>query len=475
MKIKFTSMPYHRVMEKVFNTPLMATRTKLSAVLTVLGDRSGVPVALEGGEELAAPNDDSERQPRYYSIQNKHAIIPVQGSLVNNLGEMTPYSGMTGYDGISKNLHMAVADDAVESIVLDIDSHGGEAAGAMELGREVRALSKIKPILAMVNSSAYSAAYAIASGASKIVMSSSGGVGSVGVIAAHFDRSKALENEGIKATLVYAGKRKADFTDVAPLTKDALERLQSSVNGMYDDFTAMVAEHRGMTQEEVKATEALTYQGSDAVEIGFADEIRNFTAGASLASAEHAELFNEIVIKEANEMPWTTLCETLRLEVRDSDEENEAQIVGLVEHLREKADTSDELTSFLNEHDVDSLSELAEHMESMCTRDELEDAQSELLNVRAEQTIDSLMTEGKVTEAQRDSALNAYLNDKDSFLSLMENAAPVVPTAAVPEVAPKAGAPSASAISKEQKAAMKADGYSDDEIAAAEAALKSEK
>ncbi len=82
---------------------------------------------------------------------------------------------------------------SISEIVLDINSGGGAAVGCKELADYIYQSRDTKPITAIVNYSAYSAAYFIASACSKIIVSQTSGVGSIGVIMEHLDTSKMEE------------------------------------------------------------------------------------------------------------------------------------------------------------------------------------------------------------------------------------------------------------------------------------------
>ena len=142
---------------------------------------------------------------------------------------------------------------------------------------------------AVANDLAFSAAYALASGASRIVVSRTGGVGSIGVIAMHVDQSMKDAQDGVRYTAVFAGERKNDLNPHAPISDSAHAFLQGEVNRVYDLFVATVAQHRGLSAEAVRATQAGLYFGPDAVTAGLADAVGNFDdalaqLGAALAS-----------------------------------------------------------------------------------------------------------------------------------------------------------------------------------------------
>lgn len=273
--------------QRLFNTPLAITPGKAEIVMAALADRFGIAklfradggmvVLADGGSCSSIGAGDEfggqKEYQRYYEVAAGVAIIPVQGTLVQKLGSMRPYSGMTGYDGIRANLSMALNDDTVRAIAFDIDSPGGEVAGCFDLVDDIYRARGDKPIHAILSESAYSAAYAVASACDKIYVPRTGGTGSVGVICMHVDFSKALGAAGIAVTMIHYGARKADGHSEIPLTKEALAHFQADVDTMGELFCDTVARNRGIAASKVRATEAGTYMGAAGVQIGFADAV----------------------------------------------------------------------------------------------------------------------------------------------------------------------------------------------------------
>jgi len=248
---------------RLYNTPLLIQRAKLDTILAVLGDRVGWPVA-QTSPPMPAPRVQGEGA---LGI----AVIPVHGSLVRRSLAIDPASGLTSYADIACQLDQALADPLVQGIVLDVDSPGGEAGGAFELGERIRAASTLKPVWAVAADSAFSAAYAIACGASRLLVSRTGGVGSIGVIALHVDQSLRDAHDGYRFTAIHAGERKNDFSPHAPLSDAAAARLQAEVDRLYGLFVTHVAELRGLSDDAVRSTEAGLFFGPEAVESGLAD------------------------------------------------------------------------------------------------------------------------------------------------------------------------------------------------------------
>ncbi len=260
--------------ERLYETPLMIL-PEAATVIAKFGDADlGRASAFRGKPKRQRLQDGSTVE--MYRVEDGVAIIPVMGELVNRGGWIGPGSGLMSYEGLTEQLRAACADPNVRGILLDIDSPGGEARGAMEAGAAVRRASLQKPVVAFVNGMAASAGYAIATGAMRIITTPSAMLGSIGVVFLHIDRSGALAKAGIKVTLIYAGDFKADYSGLRPLPDDARARIQASVNKFQDLFVSTVAAHRSMAEEDVRSTKGGLLMGRSAVDMGLADEVGDF-------------------------------------------------------------------------------------------------------------------------------------------------------------------------------------------------------
>lgn len=280
------------IAERVLNRPLMILPDKLALIASVLDGRIGIDAAgLAGAKQgavKAAPNasrhvgefepldPNNPRGPRkpYRTTLDGIAIIPIVGSLVNRGSWIDALSGVTSYETLKFQIGAASKDADVTSIVLDIDSPGGEAIGAFEVADAVREAASVKPVVATVNGLAASAAYAIASAATKIVATQSSIVGSIGVVMLHADHSRRIADAGIVPTLIFAGAHKVDGNPYQKLTSEVKAELQSEIDQFYELFCATVARGRkNLTVKAIKATEARTYLGAAAVRFGLADQL----------------------------------------------------------------------------------------------------------------------------------------------------------------------------------------------------------
>lgn len=225
------------------------------------------------------------------------AVIPIYGVIsqrLNMLDEISG-SGSASTEQIARELRGALADPSVSAIVLDVDSPGGTVFGVAELASEIFKARGKKPIVAIANSLAASAAYWIASAADELNITPGGEAGSIGVFAEHTDISKWLENEGLKPTLISAGEFKVEANSYQPLDEAAAAFIQSRVDDYYNMFLEAVARHRGVTKSQVKKDfgGGRVFGAEQAVASGMADKIATFDQilrklGGSVASAKAA-------------------------------------------------------------------------------------------------------------------------------------------------------------------------------------------
>lgn len=279
-----TRLPH--LAQRMFNRPVAILPEKSEMIVAALADRFGITHLFGAGPTIrvGAPSrgafDDDEyglggpaRQRPPYEVVAGVAIIEVEGTLVQKTGCLHPYSGMTGYDGLRQLLAMALADGAVQAVMLDINSPGGEVAGCFDLVDAIYASRGSKPIWAVLDEMACSAAYAIASACDRVTIPRTGDAGSVGVIAMHADFSKALAAEGIAITIIKHGAHKADGNPYEPLPEDVLKRFQADIDRVGALFSATVARNRGLDVRRVESWQALTFMGEAAVTEGLADEV----------------------------------------------------------------------------------------------------------------------------------------------------------------------------------------------------------
>jgi signal peptide peptidase SppA len=269
------------IASRLFGTPLLIARGKLEAILGVLAPR------LAGGTiEPSEPRPDPA--PLATITAERIAVISVIGTLVARSGYLDAVSGLRSYSEIGEAIAGAMTDASVRGVILDVDSAGGEVGGLFDLVDRIRALRAAsgKPLWAVANESALSAAYAIASAAERLYVTRTGEVGSIGVVAVHVDESGADAQAGLAFTFIFAGERKIDANPHAPLSERARSDIQADVDRLYAELCALVASNRGLAAEAVRATEAAIYRGALAIRAGLADRLGTLDAALAEMAAE---------------------------------------------------------------------------------------------------------------------------------------------------------------------------------------------
>lgn len=278
---------YAHIAGRLFNQPIMLRTEKAEMLIAVLAEKLGVARLdrMDGSAmtlcEMNAKADEGRMgrgaSHRLYEIADGIAFIPVEGTLVHKSGWIGTYSGMMGYDGIAAMLRQARMDDEVRGIWLDIHSPGGEVSGCFDLAEEIAAGSKRnggKPVWAMVNEEACSAAYAIACAADKVYGTRTSVAGSIGAYILYVDWTDALSEDGIKVKFYREYDLKARGSGLEEMDPETDKHLQSSVAQTVDLFTRHVARHRrGMTVAGIKAMRSQWYDAPQALQLGLIDGI----------------------------------------------------------------------------------------------------------------------------------------------------------------------------------------------------------
>jgi signal peptide peptidase SppA len=283
-------MRFAHLASRAFGRPLLLEpRRGLSYLRGIAAELGRRELEAAAPPAMAFDDEGGARRPSYASlpvglVERGHkafpqiggvAVLEVTGALVNRLGSVSPYCGMTGYDGLRTQLANALQDDSVKALGCYVDTPGGEVAGCFDLAAELREAAKIKPVWAIVDSCCCSAGYALMHGATRITVSSTGYVGSIGVICAHWDYSKMLEEAGVKVSLFYAGARKADGNEYNPLPDDVRAEFQAEIDAIYSQFVDLVAAGGRLDGKAVRAFESRSYLAAEGVRLKLADAVQS--------------------------------------------------------------------------------------------------------------------------------------------------------------------------------------------------------
>lgn len=203
------------------------------------------------------------------------AVLPLFGTIFPRANLFTETSGGTSAEIYGKAFDELVKNPDIGAIVLDVDSPGGQVSGVEELSKKIFSARGTKPIVAVANHLAASAAYWIATAADELVVTPSAEVGSIGVFTLHEDISKSLEVEGVKITLISEGKFKTEGNPYEPLSEEAHQAIRERVAEYYESFIKAVARNRGVKTADVRNGfgEGRVVGAQQAVQLGMADRI----------------------------------------------------------------------------------------------------------------------------------------------------------------------------------------------------------
>lgn len=243
-------MRYEQIAKSIEQTVWAIHQPKLEEIVGVVEARArGVsPESALGADRWAALE---ARRTAHLGRQGRIHVLGLHGTISQRVGLLTG-SGGTSTDEFGREFDQALADPDVKAILIDVDSPGGSVFGVHELSQKIYESRGKKPIVAIANSEAYSAAYYVASAADELWVTPTGMVGSIGVLSMHVDWSKSNEQQGIGVTYIHAGKYKVEGNSDSPLDKEARAEMQRHVDRYYRMFVESVGRNRGTTPERVE-------------------------------------------------------------------------------------------------------------------------------------------------------------------------------------------------------------------------------
>lgn len=240
---------YPRVLESFFGHPWHILPEKLAEIQAVLLRRID-----HGPNPAASFGDKPPGNDAGYQVIGAAGIIPIQGTISARPSMFEDYSGGTSSERIGQAVDAAANDGKVESIVLSIDSPGGSVHGMPENTAKVFAARKSKPVIAVANHTAASAAFWYGTQAGTFAVTPAGWVGSLGVVWPRLDASKAEEAAGVKYHMTTAdgSPHKAEGDPGSPMSEAEEANRKGIVNAYFDQFLAGVAKGRGLKPATVQ-------------------------------------------------------------------------------------------------------------------------------------------------------------------------------------------------------------------------------
>ena len=309
----------------ILNTPLLCTPDYAETLCAVLSERIGVL-----GEGMYQQDKDASQRSSM-AVSDSTRVIPIVGSMTHRSTGIEAMSGMTSYAALQTQVEDAMSDKSVKNILLDIDSGGGQVAGAFDFRDYLMEQRGRKPIVSIARDTMASAAYLIGSATDKVYTTQTGSVGSIGVVAMHVDNSEANAKAGVKPTFIYAGDYKTAGNPNAPLEGEALSYLQESVNDSYEMFISAVAEARDITPDAVRATEARMYGGQKAVDQGLADGVSTLEVALTELATSAPRVYQSMSITNKETLMTPEEIEKLQADLAVATTANESLRACIIE------------------------------------------------------------------------------------------------------------------------------------------------
>ena len=257
-----------RIKGSMVNTPHLIEQSSFDSIMEYVNQR------IEGNVDVTPEASSDDFGGPTYVADTATGVMHINGPLTYRTSGWEALCGGTSYEMLKEQMEYFVEQGA-KTVVMMVDSGGGEAHGMMDSANYLRKLADengIK-IIAYVDGMSASAAYGISCIADEIVMSADSQVGSIGVLIQLVNNSKQLANAGIERTFITAGKDKVPFGADGSFTEAFKERLQTQVDTLYEAFTGHVATHRGLDIKAVQDTEANVFMSDEALELGLADSV----------------------------------------------------------------------------------------------------------------------------------------------------------------------------------------------------------
>ena len=275
--------PVRRLTSDLYNKPHLISPEAFDAINSYLTLRNTGMLA-----QVETVSADLDKP----SSVGKIGIINIHGSLTNKPVESMCGATGTSYAGLMSQMHELI-DMGCKTIVFDISSGGGEAFNCFQTADAMRKAADDNGVylISYVQDCAASAAYALCVLSDEVVAHPQGQVGSVGVLIALMNNSKALEKAGLTRTFVTAGANKIPFDADGGFREEFLAGLQTQVDELYGEFVAHVSKYTGLSVDEIKATEASMFRANKALELGLINSIMTNEEFAQYLTDRNKEQF----------------------------------------------------------------------------------------------------------------------------------------------------------------------------------------
>lgn len=258
-----------RFSKDVLEKPQLITMDKFKEIEAYLEERNS------GLYQMAVDATKNKVDRDYLTIENGIATIDVSGSLTYKSTFWQALCGGISYVQLLREVNTIAEMPDVHTILLMVDSSGGYAYRCFETARSMRKVCDDagKKLVAYIDGTSASAAYAITSAAHEVVINPDAEAGSIGVLVRLTNTNEKDKKEGIEHSYITAGASKVPFDKDGEFRSEFLQDLQERVNMLYANFVSHVATLRGISEDVVRSTEAKMFSAKEALNLGLVDSI----------------------------------------------------------------------------------------------------------------------------------------------------------------------------------------------------------
>ena len=202
--------------------------------------------------------------------KQKIAVIYADGEIIDGNGK----SDIAG-DRFATIINKVRADSTVKAVVLRVNSPGGSVTASEKIKNALDRLKADKPVIASYGGYAASGGYWISNNCEKIFSDAATLTGSIGVFGLVPDFSKTAKDivhVGVES--VTSHKHGDMLGGMRPFDQDEYDFMLTGIEAVYDRFTTIVSEGRGIPKTTVDAIgQGRVWTGADALKINLVDEI----------------------------------------------------------------------------------------------------------------------------------------------------------------------------------------------------------
>ena len=298
-----------RLQASIYNTPHLITPASFQVILDFFSKRNSSNFIMKSmmtpgkkfdptddeNDSSILPDDDENQEPEIDEddvarLEAGVGFVYVDGSLTYK-----PISTMCGNVGTSYmelvEAFEELAENGVKTVVMEVSSGGGQAGHCFETADQIRKICDDAGItlLGYADECACSAAYALLCVCDVVIANPSADVGSIGVLIALMDDSKAMEQEGLKPIYIYAGENKIPYMDDGSFKKSFLDKLQADVDRLNTQFVAHVSKYTGLSEAAILDFQADSFDAQTALSKGLVNAVMTTSEFSAYVDKVHSQ------------------------------------------------------------------------------------------------------------------------------------------------------------------------------------------